>query len=348
MKQVDTLIVGFGLAGFAYAEVLYKANKTFHVIDSNAGGSSVIAAGIYNPTLLKRFTMTWMGTEFHQIALPFYQQIEKRLKKQFLYPSTIYKLFSGVSDQNEWLNAADKKTLSFFLEDCIHHHQINGVNSPFGYGKVNHCGRLNTGEIINEYKKSIHAHTTEAEFDFSALRVEGNAIHYGAISAKRVVFCEGYAMKSNPYFKQLPLVGSKGQILFIKSPELKSEVILKGPIFIAPLGNDIYWAGATFEQNDKSLRCTDESRIWLEERIKKMITVPYRIVDQMTHIRPTVKDRRLLIGTHPRFPNIHILNGLGSRGVLAAPQSADWLISSIAYGKSIPKDVNINRFEKTT
>ena len=155
-------------------------------------------------------------------------------------------------------------------------------------------------------------------------------------------------MKSNPYFKQLPLVGSKGQILLIKSPELKSEVILKGPIFIAPLGNDIYWAGATFEQNDKSLRCTDESRIWLEERIKKMITVPYRIVDQMTHIRPTVKDRRLLIGTHPRFPNIHILNGLGSRGVLAAPQSAYWLFSSIAFGKSIPKDVNINRFEKTT
>ena len=40
-------------------------------------------------------------------------------------------------------------------------------------------------------------------------------------------------MVNNPYFKQLPLVGSKGQILIIKAPELKSQAILKGPIFIA-------------------------------------------------------------------------------------------------------------------
>ena len=348
MKQLDTLIVGFGLAGLAYAEVLYKANKTFHVIDSNSGGSSIIAAGIYNPTLLKRFTMTWKGAELHEVAMPFYEQIETRLNKQFLYPSTIFKLFSQVSDHNEWLSAADRNTLSFFLEDRICNEKIKGVNSPFGYGKVNHCGRLNTGEIIHEYKQSIPAQITEVKFDFSALRVDENAIHYGAICAKRIVFCEGFAMKNNPYFKDLPLVGSKGQILLIKSPELKSKNILKGPLFIAPIGNDVYWAGASFEQNDKTLVCTDESRNWLEQRINKMISVPFSVIHQMTHIRPTVKDRRPLIGTHPSFSNIHILNGLGSRGVLTAPQAADWLFSSIALGKPIPKEVDINRFEKTT
>ena len=87
MKKVDSIIVGFGLAGLAYAETLLQADKSFHVIDANDGGSSLIAAGIYNPTLLKRYTMTWMGEELHQYALPFYKTIEKRLNKKFLYPS---------------------------------------------------------------------------------------------------------------------------------------------------------------------------------------------------------------------------------------------------------------------
>ena len=72
MKQVDTLIVGFGLAGLAYAETLRQHHQSFHIIDQAKGGSSVIAAGIYNPTVLKRFNMTWKGEEFHTAALPFY------------------------------------------------------------------------------------------------------------------------------------------------------------------------------------------------------------------------------------------------------------------------------------
>ena len=100
MKHVDTLIVGFGLAGLAYAETLRKHQRSFHIIDKANGGSSVIAAGIYNPTVLKRFNMTWKGEEFHTAALPFYKAIEKRLSTQFVYPYTILKLFTQTSDQS--------------------------------------------------------------------------------------------------------------------------------------------------------------------------------------------------------------------------------------------------------
>lgn len=348
MKHVDTLIVGFGLAGLAYAEVLHQEKKSFHVIDTNTGGSSVIAAGIYNPTLLKRFTMTWRGAELHQIALPFYEQIEKRLNNQFLFPATIYKLFSQIADHNDWIIASEKNNLSLFLDDKIYNTPIKGIRIPFGYGKVNLCGRLNTKELINQYKATISHFITPAHFDYSSLIIDDKAIQYGSIRAKRLVFCEGFAMKKNPFFNDLPLVGSKGQILLIKSTDLKSSQILKGPIFIAPMGNDMYWAGASFEQNDKTLECTTDARNWLIDKIKKMISVPFTIVDQLTHIRPTVKDRRPLIGTHPKFSNIHLLNGLGSRGVLTAPQAAYWLFHSIERGEALPKEVNISRFKKTT
>ena len=77
-----------------------------------------------------------------------------------------------------------------------------------------------------------------------------------------------------------------------------------------------------------------------------MIDVPYTIVQQITHIRPTVKDRRPLLGTHNQYTNLHLFNGMGSRGVLTAPTAANWLFKHIDGQKSLPEEVDINRFEK--
>ncbi len=346
MKQVDTLIVGFGLAGLAYAETLSQNKCSFHVIDQAAGGSSIIAAGIYNPTVLKRFNMSWEGANFHAFALPFYTAIEKKLSLKTLYPYPILKLFSVAADHNQWSVASDREGLSRFLSPRIKMNALPGIKSPLGYAEVQHCGRLDTTALIQAYKCDIAPHLSITSFDYAQLKLSPTQVTYGDITAKRIVFCEGYAMVKNPYFKQLPLVGSKGQILLIHAPELQMNAILKGPIFIAPLGNDTYWAGASFEQQDKSLSITAEGEKWLKDRIARMIDVPFTVVKQIAHIRPTVKDRRPLIGTHKDFTNVHLLNGMGSRGVLTAPTAAKWLFQHINNKIALPQEVDLNRFEK--
>lgn len=345
MKYIDTLIVGFGLAGLAYAETLSQAKKSFHVIDADSSGSSQIAAGIYNPTVLKRFNMTWRGQELHAYSLPFYQRIAERFNCQFDYPFPIYKVFSQQADHNQWTVAADREGLSFFLDPNLNKANLLGIKSPLGYGVVNHCGRLDTQKLLTNYKSTIDDHITQAKFDYSALAFTPNGINYHDIKAKRIVFCEGYGMVQNPFFNHLPLVGSKGQILIIKSSELKLQAIIKGAIFIVPLGNDHYWAGATFEQQDKSLICTSEGKNELVKKIDRLLNVPYEIIDHLSQIRPTVVDRRPLIGTHPVYNNMHLLNGMGSRGVLIAPLISKWLYNHISLGDALPLEVDINRFE---
>lgn len=343
--HVDTLIVGFGLAGLAYAETLFQADKSFHVIDADFSGSSEIAAGIYNPTVLKRFNMTWFGESFHRAALPFYHRIAERVKHRFDHPAPIYKLFSHLGDHNRWIVAADRPGLSTFLESKIYTESLPGVQVPLGYAVVNNCGRINTHKLIHAYRKHIGAQLTQATFDHSKLTFDVYGIEYENIKANHIVFCEGFAMKKNPFFNALPMVGLKGQILVINSPKLQINQILKGPIFIAPLGNDLYWAGATFEQEDKTFNKTKEGREELVEKINRMISVPYTIEEQLTHIRPTVIDRRPLVGTHKSHPRIHLLNGMGSRGVLTAPLAAEWLHDYIDQGKPFPLEANINRFD---
>lgn len=343
--RVDTLIVGFGLAGLAYAETLLRAKKSFHIIDADFSGSSAIAAGIYNPTVLKRFNLTWRGDEFHRVALPFYRMIAQRLKLKIDYPASIYKLFSHPADHNRWIEAADRPRLAPFLSAQINQDTLQGVYTPLGYGKVNQCGRIDTSKLIHHYRSSRADNFTQTTFDYSKLSLHPMGIEYEHITAKHLVFCEGFALKNNPYFNALPMVGSKGQILLIRSPQLKSKNILKGPLFIAPLGDDLYWAGATFEQDDKSLHTTTAGREELIAKINRMISVPYTVEKQLTHIRPTVVDRRPLLGTHHTHKQLHLLNGLGSRGVLTAPQAAQWLYAAINAGNPIPKEADINRFD---
>lgn len=348
MKEVDALVVGFGLAGLAYVETLRQNKTTFHVIDQSNSGSSEIAAGIYNPTVLKRFNMTWKGEELHRFSLPFYREIAHRLSIKIDYPSPVYKLFNEKAEHNQWSVAADRSGLSNFLVPEINLAPIPGVKVPHGYGQLMDCGRIDTAAMLVRYKKSIRAHFTETRFDFTSLKHFDAGVQYKDIKANYVVFCEGYAMVKNPYFKNLPLVGSKGQILIINAPELKSKAILKGPIFIAPLGNNLYWAGASFEQHDKTMNPTDKGKEWILSKIDKMISVPYTVHKHITHIRPTVVDRRPLLGQHQIHKNLFLFNGLGSRGVLTAPLAAKWLYNSIENNISLIEEVDIKRFLETT
>lgn len=66
----------------------------------------------------------------------------------------------------------------------------------------------------------------------------------------------------------------------------------------------------------------------------------------MAGIRPTVKDRRPLVGVHPKYKNLFILNGLGTHGALLAPYTATSLYDFIENGKMIDKEMNITRHSR--
>ena len=340
-----SLVVGMGLAGLAYAEQLRRKGLSFHVIDKGFGGSSKIAAGIYNPTVLKRFSLAWNGDLFHSYALPFYNELQDRLKSEFIFPTPVHKIFSKVSEHNSWVVASDQNSLSPFLDPQIHSIINTEIKGVHGYGKVNHTGRIATQTLLNDFVQSLKTNQfSEETFEYNKLLISNTVVEYKGIKAKHIVFCEGYQMVNNPFFNSLPLVGSKGEILIIKTKKLQSKPIIKASIFLAPMGDDLYWAGATFERNDKTLKKTLKGREWIEERIQKIIASDYEVVDHITEIRPTVMDRRPLVGTHPDYYNVHLLNGFGTRGVLGAPLLSKWLLDYIMGQFELPEIVNLRRF----
>jgi glycine oxidase len=57
--MIDYLIIGSGLAGIAFAQTALENGKSVLIIDSDVMSSSKVAAGLYNPVILKRFTSVW-------------------------------------------------------------------------------------------------------------------------------------------------------------------------------------------------------------------------------------------------------------------------------------------------
>ena len=72
--MLDYIVVGSGLSGITVAENLLSRGKKILVFDDNSQASSTVAGGIYNPVILKRFTLAWNANEHIEKALPFYRE----------------------------------------------------------------------------------------------------------------------------------------------------------------------------------------------------------------------------------------------------------------------------------
>lgn len=346
--EVDYIIVGLGLAGITFAEFLEKNNKSFVVFEDDSQQSSIVAGGVYNPVILKRFTPVWNGHEQLQAAIPFYQKLEKKLQVKLDDKFTTRKVFTSVGDENNWFVASDKPMLSHYMNPNIIRTKIKGVIGDYGFGEVNGTGKVNTPLLIKKYKTYLKSKDCllNESFKYDKLEILENTVSYKNITAKKIIFCEGFGLKKNPFFNYLPLNGTKGETMTIHAPDLKIDFLLKASVFIMPLGDDLYKIGATFNWTDKTSLATVEGRNELVEKLNKVIAVPYTIVKQSAGIRPTVKDRRPLVGLHSKYKQLVVLNGFGTRGVMIGPTVSENLYSHLENGACLDKEIDIKRFEE--
>ncbi len=344
--MIDYLIIGSGLAGISFAEIALRNNKSILVLDNNSQNSSKIAGGLYNPVILKRFSEVWQAQEQLVLMNEFYTLLEKKLNCKVDFKSPILRKFFSVEEQNNWFAASDKVALAPFLSTELIFKKYIGIDSPYGYGEVLQTGYVDTALLLNKYREHLKHNNLfqEESFDYDALIINSDGIQYKNIHAKHIIFAEGFGMHANPYFNQLPLDGTKGELFIIKAPELDLDVIVNTSVFILPLGNDLFKVGATYNWKDKTDLPTEEGKTELVDRIKEIITCDFEIVEHFAGVRPTVKDRRPLVGTHRNYESIHILNGLGTRGVMLGPAMAKALFENIEHQVPLNKEIDIKRF----
>ena len=130
--------------------------------------------------------------------------------------------FFSIEEQNNWFAASDKVALAPFLSTELITKKYSGIDSPYNYGEVLQTGYVDTAVLLERYREYLVSNNLflEESFDYELLEVIPGGIRYKDIEARHIIFAEGFGMHANPYFKHLPLDGTKGELFIIKAPEL--------------------------------------------------------------------------------------------------------------------------------
>ncbi|MGB5982449.1 MAG: FAD-dependent oxidoreductase [Nonlabens sp.] len=345
--KVDQIIIGSGIAGCCIAWELYFQNKSFVLISDQASSSSSVAAGVYNPTILKRFTSVWNGATQLDHSISFYENIEQILNVQLLHPIPILRRLHNSNEAKTWVNKSIKPELSRFMNSHIHESlNIDGIDAPHGYGEVLETGWLDTIAFMNHSLIFFKGkgHVIKEKFDFDKLKLDLAQVAYDMLCAPSIIFADGFRMTENPIFKHLPMQGNKGEVLTIQVEGLHLDYIIKSSVFLMPYKDDLFWVGATYNRDDLSDIPTAHGFDFLTSRLKTFLKLPYNIKSHKAGIRPTTIDRRPFVGIHFKHKNVICFNGMGSRAVLVSPWAASNLVDHLYNDALLPAEMDIARF----
>lgn len=339
------LIVGAGLAGTCMAHQLLDQGVEIELIDTGINHSSAIAVGLVNPMVFRRMNQSWRLDEFLPEAKAFYLQIEQRLACSFFHPIVIRRFFSSEQERRLWLEKSQLLDYANYLEKITPQDEQNtdAINT-YGSGRVKNAFWINALEWVAQNSAYFKGKEQLILGEFDAQKWHPQTRKYDGKSYDFVVFCMGYHQKEEPTFAYLPLQQTKGQTLLIESLQINNQESLNRKCFVLPYGNGRFRVGATYEWNNSTLNSTPEAKMQLEQNLAALGTYHYHILEQNAGVRPTVLDRRPLLGEHPKWRGVYILNGLGTKGYMMAPTLARELAEHILNNKPLHPETAISRF----
>ena len=341
MKKVDYIIVGDGYAALFFAHQLIKNNKSFYLFSEGKKSASFVSAGIINPAVLKRFTTFWLAQEQIDSLKKTLSEIEGYTHKNYLIEKPILRVFHDEKEKELWLKKSNE--ISFLSNDFI---KINSIKNPFGCGKVNHSARLSVRDFFTDLMNYLeqNSHLIKEKFDYNLVKTENST--YKDIQFKNIIFAEGMAVKENPYFSEIPVEANKGHHLEVKiSEKIEDDFTIKKKHFIFPLNENTYYYGGTYDREQTHHKIDNSAVEKLINALAEFYPNDFEVTQVKFGFRPTVKDRRPIVGAHSEFKNFYVFNGLGARGILNGNYFAINLYNHLENGEEIHPEVDLKRFQ---
>lgn len=337
-------IIGQGIAGTLLAWTLRRRGVAVTMADGDLPGSaSAVAAGIINPVTGKRFVKSWRFDEFFPLAKSTYQTLEQELEVPIWQEQPIMRLLGTAEEANDWsLRCAQSEYLDFLQELPDGGAWESFVPAGFRFGLIRQAARVQFAPLLSAYRKKALKEGFLLEKPIDNQDLEPLSTHYD-----KIIFCDGYRSATNPLWSFLPWRPAKGEALLLRFdpalPTVQLREMLKKTTLLVPLGDGLFWAGASYQWYYPDLDPSQSEGDLLRQNLRSMLSVPFEVVDHVAGVRPTVKDRRPFLGWHPEQPQLGIFNGLGTKGALLAPFWAEHFAQHILEGTPLDTEVDVRR-----
>ena len=342
------LIIGQGLAGTLLALELRSAGVPYLVAEGNLRNSgSAVAAGIINPVTGKRLAKTWRWETFKQSALDTYRSWEKLLGVELFRETRLLRLFRDEEEKTLWRRKKGMLEYSGLLGPSYSSEELGpGLKDDFGSFEIMQAGVLEVQTLIKTARFLLQKEGSFAQRKFihEDLVIKDHDFSWQAQRFQNVIFCEGFRLNENPWFRNIPMEPSRGEIQKICVSKNLPEGIINRGKWMRPTPEGAYYAGSTHRWDQLEMRSDEGDRKEISRELGTIINGSFEIIDRKTGVRPASKDRRPVIGFHPNHSNLGIINGLGAKGSLMGPWLAKHFTSALLKGKPIEPEVNVQRY----
>ncbi len=347
--QKDLIIVGQGAAGTFLSWYLLQQGLDILVIDKiDPRSASYSAAGMINPVTGRRIVKSWMIDEIMPFAFEAYTNIGNELGITAIRQKNIINFFPNQQMHDVFAERVEEH--ADYLVSISNDDQYKEYfNYDFGYGETAPGFLVSTHPLFASWRQQLNHKglLLDEHFEMDALNANDAGVSYKDFTAPKIVFCDGVHGARNPWFLNLPFASNKGQALLVEIPGLPTEKVYKRSMKLVPLGNDLFWAGASYEWDHTHEQPTEEYRKATLQSLEQWLKLPVKLKDHVASMRPATLERRPFAGFHPAMKSIGILNGLGTKGFSLAPYFAHQLAENIVQRKPIHPLADVARFEKT-
>jgi glycine/D-amino acid oxidase-like deaminating enzyme len=347
MQSVDYLIVGQGLAGSVFAGLLLERGRSFVVVDDqHRSAASKAAGGIINPITGKRLNRPALIGELLREAFLTYPRIETLLGGVNLFAQRdVLRLFLDDEEQQRWETKRQLSEYNQYVRPAPPHIPINLINTHGGF-EITIAAQVDIRQLIGRLRSVLIARNRllEAPFDYSQIRISSAAVDWCDIRAQYLVFCEGYRMRQNPYFNAIQLNPAKGEVLTLRAPDFRDpRIVQRGKWIFRSLSGDVL-AGTTYTWDRLDETPTADARTEIRTGLQGFCEFDFDIEDQRAGVRAVTKvDNRPIVGVHPNWPRLAILNGFGSKGALQVPFAARQLLENLERNEYLHPEIAVCR-----
>ncbi len=274
-----------------------------------------------------------------------YPRIESKLGVPLFRQRTVLRLLQNAEEVERWNRQADLPEYQEFLSER-QPSPFPLFQNRFGVFEVTQAAQLDIRRLIQRAREFLLAQQAliDQPFHYNRLNILPDRIRWERFTARYAIFCEGYRMVRNPYFGEIELNPAKGETLTLASSGFTEERIVQhGKWIFRNLAGEIL-AGTNYRWDSLDERPTKAAKTEIEGAIREFFLSEFETVEQRAGVRPVTRvDNRPVVGAHPRWPRLAILNGLGSKGALQAPFAAKQLIEALEEGRPIPQEIDICR-----
>lgn len=329
-------------------------NRGLHVKlvdDGHRDSASTVAAGIINPITGQRLVKSWKLEKFLPVAKACYQELEASLKTKFFYEHEILRLFKNDYEIQQYQKRKSEEGYEYYIGDHFEPGTFGDVfQDIYGSFIIKRAAHLDTKiflSILRDFfkKKGI---LDEQVFDYNDIIFNDSMLSYNDIQAKKIIFCEGYKVIENPWFKDLNWTPAKGEILTLKFKTSLPDKIVNCGKWLMPTADGLYKAGANYDWDCKHFnnQSTDSGRAEIVNDLYNDVLIDSSQLEvraQEAGVRPCTKDSRPYIGLNSGNNCLGIFNGLGSKGVLMAPYYAKQFVNFLETGTALDNEVSVSR-----